>query len=135
MPQTAVNELLFHFDEAISGEAWHSLSRNLRAVTAADWDWVPPDGRRSIREIVDHVGGAIRMYEHYAFGDATVPYEYLPFTENRAVDTLESAMLWLEAGYASFRGRIAVLDDAQLDEHRPTHLKPRPIRWIASIML
>jgi hypothetical protein len=67
--------------------------------------------------------------------EATVPYEYLPFTENRALDTLESAIPWLEAGYASFRGRIAVLADAQLDEFRPTHLKPRPIRWIASIML
>lgn len=63
MARDAVDQLLYLLDRAFDGREWHSLLGNLRAVTEADWRWVPQHGHRSIRDIVQHVGGCKLMYE------------------------------------------------------------------------
>ena len=72
MTTAAVGQLLYLLDEAFAGEDWHSLLGNLRAVAPEEWRWVPPGGDRSIRDIVQHVGGCKFMYEDHAFGRAAL---------------------------------------------------------------
>ena len=64
MSATAVSQILYLLDGAFDGAPWHSLLGNLRSVAPEDWLWVPPGGRRSIRDIVEHVGGGKLMYHN-----------------------------------------------------------------------
>src|SRR5213082_3109876 len=75
MTTAAVSQLLYLLDEAFQGTDWHSLLTNLRSLTPEDWTWVPPAGRRSIRDIVQHVGGCKFMYHNHAFGDARLTWD------------------------------------------------------------
>ena len=63
MTAPAVDLLLYLLDEAFAGDGWHSLLSNLRDTTPAEWRWTPPGGRRSICDVVRHVGGCKFMYE------------------------------------------------------------------------
>ena len=122
MSTPAVTQLLYLLDGAFDGPDWHSLIGNLRSVTPDDWAWVPPDGRRSIRNIVQHVGGCKFMYHNHAFGDAQLTWDD-PFVEGSAAcATLESAIPWLREGHTRLRDSLAALDDADL-------LRPRKANW------
>src|SRR4051812_5986411 len=70
-----IAQVLYLFDRAFDGTEWHSLLGNLKPVTPDDWLWVAPGGRRSIRDIVDHVGSAKFLYQHHAFGEATLSWD------------------------------------------------------------
>jgi len=67
-------------DAAFEGTAWHSLLGNLKPVTPEDWLWVPHGGKRSIHDIVQHVGSSKRMYENHAFGDRKLTWGTVPST-------------------------------------------------------
>jgi hypothetical protein len=72
----AISQLLYLLDEAFDATSnEQSFLGNLRALVPEDWLWVPAGGRRSIRDIVRHVGGCKFMYHDYAFGDATLTWE------------------------------------------------------------
>jgi hypothetical protein len=75
MTTIVVSQLVYLLDEAFQGADWHSLLTNLGSVTPADWCGVAPGGRRSIRDIVQHVGGAKLVYQNRAFGDGQLTWD------------------------------------------------------------
>jgi hypothetical protein len=107
------------FDHAFDGPRWHSLIGNLKPVTPDDWLWVPPGGRRSIRDIVDHIGGGKRIYQIHAFGEANVHWDDPSLQGGDALTTIPTAIEWLREGHERLRQSIAALDDDEL-------LRPRP---------
>jgi uncharacterized damage-inducible protein DinB len=133
---TAISQILYLFDEAFLGTAWHSLLGNLRSVTPDDWLWVPPDGRRSIRDIVQHVGGCKVMYNNHAFGDAQLTWDDPRVTDDAAVTTLDSAREWLQASQERLRHNIASLDDdGLLQSRRAPNGTQKETRWIIKTMI
>src|SRR3712207_2881543 len=100
MSAAGVSQLLYLLDEAFQGPDWHSLLGNLRSLTPEDWSWVPPGGDRSIREIVQHVGGCKFMYDNHAFGDAQLSWEDPLVDGGDALASIEPAIGWLREGHA-----------------------------------
>lgn len=135
MTAPAVSQLLFLLDEAFEAQKWHSLLNNLRAVTPDDWTWVPPGGRRSIRDIVLHIGGAKLMYHNQAFGDASLTWDDPVIEDSDAVATIPSAIEWLRQGQQRLRQSIAALDDDELLLLRRTHLGMKETRWIICVLI
>ena len=129
MTAPAVDQLLYLLDEAFAGEDWHALLRQLHAITPVEWCWAPPGGQRTIRDIVQHVGGCKVMYENYAFGDATLSWEHPIVTGGEALADVASAVAWLRRG-------VAGLDDAQLNQPRLTNWgELKETRWIVAVMI
>src|SRR6476646_10175052 len=111
---TAVSQYLYLLDQAFQNSRWHSLLGNLNAVTPDDWLWVPPDGRRSIADIVEHVAGAKLMYENQAFGDGKLTWDDPFLLGGDRLATIESATEWLKEAQAHLRESITDLDDSEL---------------------
>jgi hypothetical protein len=131
-----VAELVELLDEAFSGPRWHSLLTNLESVTPDDWNWVAPRGRRSIRDIVAHVGGCKFMYNNQAFGDGQYTWDSPPVAGGDALDTMPTAIEWLRAGHERLRGSIAALEDDDLPRQRGHHSgTSRETRWIIRTMI
>jgi uncharacterized damage-inducible protein DinB len=136
MATAGVAQLLYVFDEAFEGPDWHSLLSNLRHLTAEDWLWVPPGGRRTIREIVAHVGSCKLMYDNHAFGDAQLTWEDPRVLGEEALATLPAAAAWLQAGQARLRASIAALDDTTLlHPRRAPWGELKETRWIINTMI
>src|SRR3990170_2642484 len=96
MGRAGVEQLLYLMDEAFEGNAEHSLLGNLRTVTGDDWPWVPPDGARSIRDIVVHVGECKYVYHNHAFGDGTMRWDVPGSVPTvRPEDRAETVTEWL----------------------------------------
>ncbi len=124
MTTSLVSQLLYLFDEAFQGADWHSLLSNLASVTPADWLWVAPGGRRSIHDIVQHVG------------DARLTWDDPLVLGGDALDTIPAAIEWLREGHERLRQSIAALDDAELQRLRWHHSgKYKETRWIISVMI
>jgi hypothetical protein len=136
MTTPAVSQLLYLLDAAFQGTEWHSLLGNLHSVTPDDWLWVPPGGHRSIRRLVQHVGGCKFMYQNHAFGDAQLTWSD-PLVEGRdALTTIPGATAWLQEGQQRLRQSIAVLDDAELLRPRKTNWgELKETRWIIAVMI
>jgi hypothetical protein len=134
----AISQLLYLLDEAFDAAAnVQSLLGNLRTLVPEDWRWVPAGGRRSICDIIRHVGGCKFMYHDYAFGSATLTWED-PLVDG--VDTLDSsvsAIAWLRTGQERLRQSIAALtDDAELLRQRLTNWGEwEETRWIIAVMI
>ncbi len=136
MTAVRVAELVDLLDEAFQGTRWHSLLRNLESVTPADWLWVAPGGRRSIRDIVAHVGGCKFMYQNQAFGDGLFTWDDPLVTGVEALATVPSAVVWLREGHQRLRGSVAALDDDELLRLRGHHSgTPRETRWLIATMI
>lgn len=136
MPTTLVALYLNLLDEAFEGPEWSSLLSNLASVTPADWLWVPAGGRRSIRDIVAHVGGCKIVYHDQAFGDGTLTWDAPLVVGGDALDTVPSAIVWLRNGHARLRHSIAALDDSDLPRPRSHHSgKLKETRWIIWTMI
>ncbi len=69
MGRAAIDQLLYSLDRAFEGEEsrWHGLVRNLTSLEPERWDDVPAGCVRSALAIVEHVGGALRVYDSQAF--------------------------------------------------------------------
>jgi hypothetical protein len=131
--------LLYLLDEAFDGNEEHSLLGNLRSVEAGDWHWLPPDGRRSIRDIVAHTGACKYMYENLAFGDARLTWTD-PLVEPALLRAdpvpVPEVLAWLREGHGRLRESLAALDDAALIEKRGTSWgTPAETRWLISVMI
>ncbi len=136
MAQEVVSTLLYLLDAAFEGPDWHALLVNLGAVTPEDWTWRPPGGTRTIRDIVQHVGGCKLMYENHAFGDGRLTWEDPLVDGVGALATVPEAVAWLHDCQARLRTSVAVLDDADLDQPRMTNWgEPKPTRWITTAMI
>ena len=95
-----------------------------------------PGSDRSIRDIVQHVGGCKLMYENHAFGDAALRWDD-PLVEGRgALETPASAVEWLRAGHARLRASVAALDDAELARPRRANWgELHETRWLIAVTI
>ena len=131
-----VSQVLYLLDRAFDGMEWHSLLGNLKSVTPDDWLWVPPGGRRSIRDIVQHIGAAKFIYHHYAFGDATLHWDDPQVDRWDVVETIPSAIDWLRENHSRLRESISALDDAGLLQPRPNFRgQLKETRWLIATMI
>ena len=112
-------EILGQLDAAFEGDSTHSLAANVASVRAEDWDWLPPNGARSIRAIVQHAGGAKLMYVDSAFGDGSLAMDDPLVQGEGALDSPEGGATWLREAHERLRSALAGLDDAELDGERP----------------
>lgn len=136
MTGPVVAQLLYHIDQAFEGQEWHALLPNLRSVPPEAWSWIPPGGHRSIRSIVQHVGGCKLMYENHAFGNAALTWDHPLVAGDEATVDLASAIAWLGDGHERLRRAIATLADEDLDRSRMTNWgEPRETRWILTVMI
>jgi DinB superfamily len=136
MTTPAVDHLLYLLDRGFECEDWHSLLGNLHDVTSEEWRWEPPGGRRTIRNIVQHVGSCKFMYENHGFGDATFEWDDPLVAGVDAVDEPTSAIAWLREGQARLRRSVAGLDDAELGRSRRTNWgELKETRWIIAVMI
>jgi hypothetical protein len=136
MANTLVSQLITLLEGAFQGKDWNSLLTNLEAVTPADWRWVPPGGRRSICDIVGHVGACKYMYHSNAFGDQTLTWDHPLVMGQGALETKETAIEWLRAGHERLRGSIAALEDGELEKPRLHHSRGlQETRWIIGVMI
>ena len=136
MTMVAVEALLYQLDAAFEGEDWHSVLGNLRAVRPEHWLWVPPGGRRSVRDIVSHVGSCKYMYENQAFGDATFHWDDPLVSGVDVPGDAPSTIAWVREGHARLRRSITRLEDADLVRPRRHHSgKVRETRWIITIII
>ena len=109
-----VEQWVARLDAAFEGDAAATLA-NLASVRDEDWEWLPEGGARSIRGLVQHIGGAKLMYENAAFGDGSLTFDDPNVQGVGALDTREGAEAWLRAAHATFRAGVAALDDDALD--------------------
>lgn len=122
--------------DALAGEDWHSLLGNLRTVPSEAWDWLPAVGSRSIRDIVQHVGGCKFMYENHAFGDGSLRWDHPLVMGEGVLSEPSTAMAWLREGHDRLRHSIAALTDADLDRPRMTNWgEAAETRWIVTVMI
>ena len=136
MTRSAVDQLLYFLDAAFDGKDWHSLLVNLRSVAPEEWGWTPPGGRRSVRDIVQHVGSCKMMYENHAFGDATLGWEDPEVMGRDALEGADSAVAWLRRGHERLRSSVAGLDDEQLGRPRLTNWgEAKETRWIVAVTI
>jgi uncharacterized damage-inducible protein DinB len=137
MSRVAVDTLLYLVSEAFEGNGWHALLPNIRSVPDEAWLWVPPGGGRSARDIVDHVGGAKRIYD-YAFKSGTLPWDDPSLDElllrSKRFDAEVEA--WLREGHRRWVESIDALDDAELVRLRKRHRgELAETRWLISVMI
>jgi hypothetical protein len=130
MSRAEIEQLLYLMDEAFRDNPWHSLMNNLKNVRDDDWEWLAPDGKRSILHIVQHVGYGKRIYENHAFGDRSMSWDSptgIPATHETAVD-------WLSDGHEQLRASVVALPND--DELRKRRMAPwgaeANTRWIVS---
>jgi len=120
MTTTAIDQYLYLLDDAFEGGRWHSLIGNLENISAADWEWIPPGGSRSVRAIAQHLGECKRMYENHAFGDGRTAWD--EFSRELST-TPEKAVQFLRVSQDRLRRSIVALgDDAEL-------MRPRKTNW------
>jgi DinB superfamily len=134
--RSRVDLLLSRLDEAFEVGRWHSLIGNLSGVTQDDWDWVPAAGRRTIKEIVAHVGSCKLMYEDHAFGDASLRWDQPVVHGVGRLEGPEEARDWLREVQAQVRGSVATLDDEELDRPRRTNWgEMASTLWIVTVII
>jgi len=134
MTRAGIEQLLYMMDEAFRDNPFHSVLNNLKSLHDDDWEWVAPDGVRSILHIVEHVGGNKYIYESQAFGDRSLSWErpFMP-TSSTPTDMIE----WLRAGHDKLRGSVAALaDDEELKQNRTAPWGGEAnTRWIVNNMV
>ncbi len=137
MATDGVQQYLYLLDEAFDGATgWHSLLGNLRTVTPESWEWVPPGGERTVRDIVQHVGSCKYKYENHAFGDASLGWDHELVDGKGVLADTGSAVEWLREGQERLRGSIAALDDGGLLVPRLTNWGEwKDTRWIIAVMI
>ena len=143
MSRDTIEHLLFLMDNAFEGvgeartDGYHSLLTNLGSVADDDWQWVPPDGKRSIAAIVGHVGWAKYMYDNHSFGDAAMTFESVPQIGSGDPPPTPVEMLdWLKEGHRRLRASVAELtDDRLLEPSRTNWGEMKDIRWIIATMI
>lgn len=140
MSRAVVNELIMLLDQAFERPAnagptdgWHSLLANLTNVRAEDWDWLPPNGKRSIHHLAVHCGFAFRVYANNGFGPGTLP---VPGAAYEGPPGKEPVIAWLKEGHAILRDSIASTTDEALGEIMRTHWgEEKPRIWFLRTMI
>ncbi len=142
MTAVVVEDLLRSLDAAFEGETtypgddWHSLLSNLSTVPPEAWNWLPPGGARSIRDLVRHIGRGKLEYNDCAFGAAALRGDDPIMLGAGMLDDPATAVAWLRECHARLRRSVAALDDAELSQPRRTIWgDERETRWLIGIMI
>ena len=136
MARAALEQYLYLIDEAFAGDDWHSLISNLKDLASEDWLWLPPDGQRTIAEMVSHVAACKNMYGNHAFGDASMTWEDpladQKLLKNPSAAGIEKLRHFLKEAHARLRAQVEALsDDAELARPRRTNWgDTAETRWI-----
>ncbi len=138
MGNVAIQQMLYLMDEAFEGHDSHGLLSNLRSVQDDDWHWVPPDGGRSIFDIVRHVGEARFAYDNHAFGDGSMRWDRpgtIPSIDSDA--RAPSIIAWLKEGQRALKESVQALgDDEELLKHRKANWgEEYETRWLINTMI
>jgi hypothetical protein len=103
--RTAIETLIWLSDDAFEGDPDHSLLANLRELREEDWAALPAgaNARRSIGEILEHVGWAKWMYTDYAFGSASLACDQPPMSPagGASARPREELLAWLRGGMSA----------------------------------
>jgi len=135
---SGVAQLAYLLDESFDRNDEHSLLANLRTVSSAAWAAVPPEGGRSIRDIADHAGVAIRLYADHLFGAATLDYLSVHKTSPGRADpaTIPALVDWIREGHRVLRTGLASLRDADLSRPARSHWgEPAETRWLVGVII
>ena len=122
MGSPKIDELLLLMDRAFS-ESEHSLLKNLASVRDESWTVVPQGGKRSIQNIVAHVGMFKFMYANHGFDTGALDYGEPPATPTQErLATVGAATEYLREGHEYLTGLIRQLgDDSELEASRKAH--------------
>jgi hypothetical protein len=134
MSRVAIEQLLLLMDEAFRDHPFHALLNNLKSLREDDWDWLAPDGVRTVRHIVEHVGGYKYLYDNQAFGDRSLTWDRLFLARGSAPDAVTA---WLRDGHEKLRSSVASLaDDEELTKGRMAPWGSEAnTRWIVTNMV
>src|SRR5207237_2871759 len=77
MSRDAIDSYLFIMDAAFVGDPYQqqSVLNNLKSVRDDDWFWLADGAKRTIFDIVEHVGANKYIYENNAFGDGSMKWD------------------------------------------------------------
>jgi uncharacterized damage-inducible protein DinB len=122
-------------DQAWSEDRWHALVSHLQGLTWEEAAWRPMAGRRTILNILAHLGLCKIMYWEYAFGQARITWPEVGELVPKEGD-LGMWRAWLQAAHEQFRSAVVELTDGQLLEPRLANWgEELPARTIINIMI
>ncbi len=138
MGDVGIQQMLHLMDEAFDTNSDHSLLANLRSVQDNDWRWLPPNGARSIYDIVQHVGECKYIYDSHAFGDGTMRWDRpgtIPSIDSDA--KAPDIIAWLRQGQRLLLDHVAALaGDEDLLKHRKANWgEEYETRWLINTMI
>lgn len=122
MPTPRIDELLLLMDRAFA-DSEHSLLKNLASVHEDSWSQIPQGGKRSIQNIVAHVGMFKFMYANHGLDTGDLDYGEPPATPApERLASVQAATEYLREGHEYLTGLIRELgDDSELDALRKAH--------------
>lgn len=134
---TGVAVLVRMADSAFEGQHWHATMRNVNSLNDDDWDWTPPGGERTIRELVSHIATCKLMFANQLFGDASLEWgDQNRESDRRVAESPEAARAWLAETHRVFRDGIAGLTDADLATTPDGYWgKPKELQWSIEVMI
>ena len=137
MSRVVIDEWIHLFNSAFDGRL-QSVLRNLSSVAESEWAVAPTGGKRSIQDIVAHIGMFKYMYAGAAMRNRGYDYGDAPVTPDQSrLETKAAAIEWLsEAHHCQVSTFSSLEDDSELDKERLTHWgQLLPTREIMSIVL
>jgi hypothetical protein len=141
MSRTAIDTLIYLLEQGFDGHKEHALLTNLRDLTHREWATLPPNGERTIMDILAHVGGARIMYDNHAFGDGSLTWDHPlvdPDLFRRPGDVpVDAITAWLREGHEALLASVRALGSDD-DLHRPRRAPWGALeetRWIISVMI
>lgn len=138
MGWVAIEQLLYLLGEAFENSREHSLLANLNSLSSDDWRWQPPGGKRTVFEIVRHVGECKFVYDNHAFGDGSMRWDRPGTIPTIAADAeSDAAIAWLGQGQAALMSSVASLDDdgELLQVRRANWGMTYQTRWLINVMV
>jgi uncharacterized damage-inducible protein DinB len=111
MARQAIERLEALLRRSFDRENTQSLIGNLAKVRAEDWDWVPPNGERSIRRIFEHAAIAKHIYTKFLFTSERPAWSEIAAQRPADVDGL---VAWAREGHAAFMAGMSGLRDGDL---------------------
>jgi uncharacterized damage-inducible protein DinB len=135
----AIDTLVWLTEDAFQGDSSHSLLTNLHDLKDNEWASLPVGARRSIADILEHVGWCKWMYENYAFGSATMRGDQPPLIpiDGARSRPYSELLTWLIDGHKRWLASVRALSsDTELEKVRPTNWGEHlPTRVIIRIMI
>jgi uncharacterized damage-inducible protein DinB len=133
--RAVVEDILWRMDQAWSECRFNALVSNLEGLTWEEAAWRPMEGRRTILNILAHLGLCKVMYWEYAFGPASITWPEVAGLLPKEED-VEAWKAWLRAAHEQFRSGVAELTDDQLPEPRQANWgEELPTRTLINLMV